>query len=45
MQVRMHSRYYYPVGAPNQSATTIDGYRVSQCTYVCRFEKAVMIAC
>ncbi len=41
--MHLHPRYFFPIGAPLQTSSTLEGYRVSQCSYVRRFEFALVL--
>ena len=39
----LHPRYFFPIGAPIETSPTLEGYRVSACSYARRFEFALVL--
>jgi hypothetical protein len=43
IEMYLHPRYYFPLGSATQTSPTLEGYRISACTYARRFEFALAL--
>jgi hypothetical protein len=43
LEMHLHPRYFFPIGAALQTSVTLEGYRISKCTYARRFEYALAL--